>query len=159
MTTEFKVGDKVRIIATERQLKDFSCNPHMKPGGVHEIGKVYSPGVYLLKGFNTQKSVRAEFIEKVKLHPHHDIIIAWLEGKEVEYRHNDRDKWSGIYASGVKGFVNRNGCLPSFYPKYQYRIKSETTPAEIELKELQSQINKLTEQAEKLAKTIKEEQK
>jgi len=61
------------------------------------------------------------------LHPHHDIIIAYLEGKDTEVYISDKDIWESL------GLVTENTIMPLFHSSMTYRVKPniETTTLQI----------------------------
>lgn len=49
-------------------------------------------------------------------HPHYDAIIAWAEGRTIQYRATKNGEWKTL---------NRDGIFPRFNPTSEYRIKPE----------------------------------
>lgn len=46
-------------------------------------------------------------------HKHYDCIVAWAEGKEIEFRGHEDDFWEQLGGAWS----------PAWMPEYQYRIK------------------------------------
>jgi hypothetical protein len=57
----------------------------------------------------------------MSLHPHHDLIIAYLEDKQVQYK--SLDEWIDIPSLSAGG-----GALPPFYDNSEYRLKPIDKP-------------------------------
>lgn len=57
----------------------------------------------------------------MKIHPHHDLIIAYLEDKELQYQ--SLDQWVDIPRLSVMGYV-----LPQFNHNVIYRLKPIVKP-------------------------------
>ena len=56
-----------------------------------------------------------------KRHKHYDVIVAWAEGGEVQYRNNyTKDQWIDLKDT------------PSWDPAFEYRIKPEPKPDVVE---------------------------
>lgn len=53
-------------------------------------------------------------------HPHAEVIKAWVDGKQIEFRTDDRDKWTSL-----AGPEQSNVC-PEFRKDFQYRIKPKS---------------------------------
>lgn len=54
---------------------------------------------------------------KIK-HTHHDLILAWLDGKTIEWLESD-DRWVELNR------LSRGEDLPGFHSNYKYRIKED----------------------------------
>jgi len=61
------------------------------------------------------------------LHPHHDIIIAYLEGKDTEVYISSEDRWESL------GFVDSNCIMPLFHNNMIYRVKQEITNTSLQI--------------------------
>lgn len=48
-------------------------------------------------------------------HKHHDVIVAWAQGKPIQWRRRDTDNWENW--THIQA--------PAFAPYYEYRIKPE----------------------------------
>jgi hypothetical protein len=59
------------------------------------------------------------------LHPHHDIIIAYLEGKTIEVYIEDKDTWEEL------GCVSSTLFMPLFHKHISYRVKPEVNVTEL----------------------------
>lgn len=57
----------------------------------------------------------------MKIHPHHDLIIAYLEDKIVQYK--SLNEWIDIPSLTASG-----GALPPFYHNTEYRLKPIIKP-------------------------------
>jgi hypothetical protein len=53
-------------------------------------------------------------------HKHYDVIVAWAEGKEIQYRPFPTWEW-----------INVNNFEPSWFLSYEYRIKPEPKPDKV----------------------------
>ncbi len=139
MTTEFKVGDKVRRIEC-----DFANNTHsIKVGDVGYVSKVSHCGIGV-EGYGTGFSPYLfELVEDV--YPHYDVVTAWMEGKDVEIL-GPSGCWV-VYGSKVD-FV------PPFWKDEEYRIKPEESDEEKarkkEISDIQAEMTKLNERMEGL---------
>jgi hypothetical protein len=58
----------------------------------------------------------------MSLHPHHDLIIAYLEDKQVQYK-NGLDQWIDIPKLSAGG-----GIMPPFHHISEYRLKPIVKP-------------------------------
>lgn len=56
-------------------------------------------------------------------HPHHDIIIAWLEGKEIEVLNVHSNQWEPLYSIQARWDYSKT--VPAFSTNSQFRIKPE----------------------------------
>jgi hypothetical protein len=48
-------------------------------------------------------------------HKHADVIIAWAEGKRIQYKSVDEVQWNDIHARNT----------PAWYDSFEYRVKPE----------------------------------
>jgi hypothetical protein len=55
-------------------------------------------------------------------HPHHDIIIAFLEGEQIQVKAEGHDVWWGVAQTGADTLLNL------FDAKREYRIKPVIKP-------------------------------
>jgi len=51
-----------------------------------------------------------------KRHKHYDVIVAWAEGKEIQFREKPSDVWNDFKTWDA---------APTFHSELQYRIKPE----------------------------------
>jgi hypothetical protein len=61
-----------------------------------------------------------------KIHPHHDVIVAYLEGKTVQCKLSNADGeeiWCDVAACDKNG-----GTMPAFHTRSVYRIKPIVKP-------------------------------
>ena len=54
-----------------------------------------------------------------KRHKHYDVIVAWAEGKEIQFRAKPSDVWNDFKTWDA---------APTFHSELQYRIKPEPKP-------------------------------
>ena len=59
------------------------------------------------------------------LHPHHDSITAYLEGKTIEVYIEDKDTWEEL------GHVSSTLFMPLFHKHINYRVKPEHNVTEL----------------------------
>ena len=55
-------------------------------------------------------------------HKHYDCIVAWAEGKEIQYRRNDRLYYHDYWQDFEKEHP------PTWFESFEYRIKPEPKP-------------------------------
>jgi hypothetical protein len=55
-------------------------------------------------------------------HPHHDVILAYLEGKAIEYLHINGEGW---FSYTERNNYQTRKCMPAFPANMQFRVKSE----------------------------------
>lgn len=72
-------------------------------------------------------------------HVHADIIHQWAEGYPIEFKGPWDTKW-----------YNFSSDCPDFYKDYEYRVKPDKTPAQIEKEEIEEEMGKLKERLSKL---------
>lgn len=108
----------------------------------HEGVKPYVYPKGMFKG-DTVNGTRVSFT-RVKdkpspWHPHHEVILAWLDG-EVVQQLDTRGCWhtAGVHADS------------SFPVKSQYRIKPKLSEGELQIIEIENTISKLTQQVKEL---------
>lgn len=112
MSIDYKVGDKVERLNNDLVARGLRINV----GDILTVKTVSKHSVYFEEiGLSGEPT----YFRKVatKLHPHHDIIIAWLNGEEVEVR----AKSSRVYVDLAK--TPGKGQFPSFSLEAEYRIK------------------------------------
>lgn len=127
---KFKVGDKVRVVATQDELTQFKCNRKIKTGSFHIITKENLLGNYKLGDF-CKGWVKQIFIEladepepmKNKWHPHHDLIIKWLENE-------------GSVVTLESGVVTKT---PNWNPDFKYTVTVPPAKQEI-INKIEAQI-------------------
>lgn len=56
----------------------------------------------------------AESVKRVP-HKHAEVIKAWADGADIQFRTNPNDGWAAVGGS----------CIPGFFHDYEYRIKPE----------------------------------
>ena len=61
---------------------------------------------------------KIKVVDKINWHKHHDLIIAWAKGAEIEYQFLNFPTW-------------KSAKNPSWFTDYKYRIKP-TEPTELE---------------------------
>lgn len=129
----FKVGDKVR-----RRDGGKWGNCHDGYYDVVTVSKIDGIKIYAKETRTWRDVDELELEEKKNWHPHHDLIIEWLEneGCVVEF-----------YSEYVGGW-NVVNC-PSWYPSDTYRI---VYPNRVK----QSEISKIEDEMRKLADRLKE---
>lgn len=66
----------------------------------------------------------------IDTHPHHDIIVAYLEGKTVQCKMFDIDG-GGIWTD-VATVTENGGAMPAFHTRCEYRIKPIPKPDIVE---------------------------
>ena len=105
-------------------------------GGV--VAQVSPAGILFSFEGSSSWCVLSDFkmVDTSKHHKHHDLIIAWAKGEEIEFWWDDRQVWA----------PSRR---PQWFESYTYRIKT-TEPTELEklqqkYKELGDAITKLKE--------------
>lgn len=54
-------------------------------------------------------------------HPHHEVITAYLEGKDIQFRLQPNHKWTL-----VESLKNLSWIMPTFTPEVEYRIRPVT---------------------------------
>lgn len=118
ITHKFKVGDKFTI-DIEKAEEDGSCTLYYGDNTtVHTVVSATHVAVCFVDSAGEMNSVRIDactlHTEKPK-HPHHDIVIAWLNGETIQYfafgGWYDWDPEPGYFTA------------PSFNSTIQYRIK------------------------------------
>jgi len=62
-----------------------------------------------------------------KIHPHHDIIVAYLEGKTVQCKMYDVEGGKETWVD-VATCDNNGGTMPAFHTRSTYRIKPIIKP-------------------------------
>lgn len=72
---------------------------------------------------------------------HQDLILAWLDGAEVEYWSPNMHCWRTV----------KN---PQWHDKYQYRVKPEETKEELLKRELSAKVDKLKKELAELESQI-----
>lgn len=82
-----------------------------------------------------------------KIHPHHDIIIAWLNGSDIQY-YCEYDGWKDYYS--VEDCVSGERGVPSFMGDTQIRIKPKQSERNLEIERLEKIINDAKDSIEKL---------
>lgn len=55
-------------------------------------------------------------------HPHHEVICAWLNGKEIQYRMRSTGQWID---AGAISEENAHWRKVAFYPEWEFRIKPQ----------------------------------
>ena len=76
-------------------------------------------------------------------HKHREVIIAWANGADIEYKHSAFADWD-------------RAATPIWSGHVAYQVKPSKTPQELKILELEQQSRKLEKQAKELQKTIQE---
>lgn len=132
----FKVGDRVKRVKRNR--------PHAPIGFEADVIAVADNGEFTIidnegDRLNVDNSMEAwELVEPdtTKHHAHHDLIIAWAKGSEIEVRAHPSAKWLSTTE-------------PRWYASFEYRIKPTNPDAdriariECELKRLADELREL----------------
>jgi hypothetical protein len=95
-----------------------------------------------LEGYGTSSFFEENFEldeDTSKHHKHHDLIIAWAKGAEIEFleEYHDSEKWYKVVA-------------PIWQIDRQYRIKPTASPEQIEKESIIEEMQKLKERLDKL---------
>lgn len=145
---KFKVGDKVKVVASQEELEDFGCDDTIKVGNTYiitdadvcnnlfELNNLHSGWVKpsSIKLADEPSSV------KNKWHPHHDLIIKWLENE-------------GSVVTPVGGVEVK---IPNWHPDLKYTVTAPPTKKEVinkiksQIKVLQGEIGVLQSKVEEL---------
>lgn len=145
---ELPIGTKV--VCTEKY------KPHTlgSIADYFDVGKVYvilEKGRITTNGYKEKDTTRIRGIGLAnrfklfnKIHPHHDSVLAWLEGKDIEHRYKDTP---GAWHK-VKNVKDTN-VVPSFSPSSDWRVKREN-PNTKEIEAIQAEMDKLKERLEVL---------
>lgn len=120
----FKKGDKIRKVSGEI----FSNGAH-----VVTVGSVDSVLVWILE---TATNINVNSVYLVKPHKHAELIKAWADGAEIEYK-TPSGKWFTL-------------CQPTWLPLREYRVKPALSPQEIEKQSIIEEIGKLQKRLDNL---------
>lgn len=147
---KFKVGDKVQIRKDSKHYGDEGYNPKDTVGTVTYAGERRSEYPYKVKwpegkGTNVYRGKDLELAATEYPNPphkHRDLIIAWANGAEIEFRSNPKNPW-----------IPRD--IPMWADSSEYRIKPAKSEAELELEKLEKQAEELQNQIKKIKESIK----
>ena len=85
-----------------------------------------------------------EPVENIDRFAHYDLVIAWMNGEDVEYQNPYSEKWIPI------NNVQDSDRLPRFHIDREYRITPKKTEKQLQIEEIESTIEKLKEQLKEL---------
>lgn len=133
MKHNFKVDDKVRCINAD--------GAPLKLNKEYVVTRVYKCYIYFdtfFGGWNPERFelVRAKYPNPK--HKHHDLIIEWAKGAEIEFLNTNQD-WMATSES------------PTWYSESEYRIKPEKTERDIQMEKIQEKIKELKTEFDVLA--------
>lgn len=139
--TELKVGDKVRRVEKGTDVY---------PLGTEGIIRAFTfdgDAIYLEGSSWNAKASNWEKIEEQNYrnppHPHAEVIKAWADGAEVEWRMNKEEDWKTIPS-------------PMFNKYYQYRVKPQESEALRAAKEQLHQAEKAVQAASEAVQRLQE---
>ncbi len=139
--SKFKVGDKVKRLLSSSILE---------AGGVYTVSGVCLEGWVTLQGKEAHGQFNPKYFALVEdtsnYYKHYDVVIAWMQGREVQYQRNDGG-WVNISNSGQRETI------PAFVESKCYRLKPEHCPKETKLTSL---VSKLEEQLKEAQEQLKE---
>ena len=147
--SNFKVGDKVVRTDMDLRYVEPDIARRFMSGEVFTVVDVVGTLNIKLSGLHHNWSKdRFSLIEeaKSKYYKHYDIVIAWMQGKVVQFKGNS-GKWQTLET------LSNSKSVPSFYTGYEYRIKPEPCPKKDKLECL---VNKLEEQLKEAQGQLKE---
>lgn len=149
---ELPIGTKV--VCTEKY------KPHTlgSIADYFDVGKVYvilEKGRITTNGYKEKDTTRIrgiglanrfKLLDEVsnKIHPHHDSVLAWLEGKDIEHRYKGNP---GAWHKCKN--VKDTNVVPSFSSSSDWRVKREN-PNTKEIEAIQAEMDKLKERLEEL---------
>lgn len=132
---KFKKGDK---LISESTMQYSGMALHI---GDVVVVSAYWPmsDLVALEGFGSSR-FSAEYFELIedtsKHHKHHDLIIAWAKGAEIQ-RRGSANTWF-------------NTATPQWYDYVEYQIKPTESPEQIEKEAIVEEMQKLQERLDKL---------
>ena len=136
--SKFKEGDVIRRINTYARHAPLGFEATVRADG----SIVDAEGDYLRLNDNFWEVVK----DGHKPHPHHDLIIAWAKGAEIEGCMN-------IINVSVKGDdpVWLSIKHPSWRPENEYRVASIASPQDKEITKIEQEMVEMAEQMTTLA--------
>ena len=109
-----------------------------------ETGQLYECA-YTCDGINQDRYIKTGRMvveDRSKWHPHHDLIVAWARGAEIQHFSEGTGKWVSAYR------------IIYWNPETEYRIKpdnsEEIAKAEKDLRWLENEVNDLKRKLAKL---------
>ena len=151
---KFKVGDSVVILESAAFMQGFHNYQGKLDKG--DIVEVTDAGGISGGRFNANKEGErcwildewASLVEAKPTYPnpphkHREVIIAWANGADIEYKHSAFADWD-------------RAATPIWSGHVAYQVKPSKTPQELKILELEQQSRKLEKQAKELQKTIQE---
>ncbi len=142
--TIFKVGDKVKINTDSEYFGVSPANPK-DVEGVVELVREANTYKYVVLWPNTRANSYRDkdlALAKEHLYPHHDIIIDWLNGEEIQVKCKER--WLNTVET-----PEASDELPCFNINNQYRIKPKNPHAD-EIDSIKEEMDKLSKRLEVL---------
>jgi len=128
---KFKVGDKV--VRTSDPYCVLSVGTKAIVTGVKDRGELRLLGSKNCWDQERFKLEEAETAER----PHKDVIIAWANGVDIQFRTDSCEKW---------GDINN----PCFHKNYQYRVKPVDSEKEKQIASLKKAIDEIHKKIEEL---------
>lgn len=105
-------GRKARVICTDRKYSLYPVIALIEgDNDIENVAVFTKNGHYLYDNGNHQK----DLIQAPQHHKHHDVIIAWAKGAQVQYR--DPEKLGNPWVDCIAD--------PMWYKTFEYRVKPE----------------------------------
>lgn len=130
----FKVGDRVRLVKDPREWAPLGFEAVLFSSyGALSYRDTKGNTVHILEDH------WALVEDRSKWHPHHDLIVAWAEGANIEYKSLSNGYWMSVDD-------------PCWNTDYQYRIKPtpQQNPHESEIQRIELDMRKLADDLARL---------
>lgn len=112
-------GRKVRILCTDCKSPLYPVVTLIKcENGSEQIVAHTLEGVWLVGS----APHRNDLVNVPQRHKHADVIIAWANGAEIEFRPNCAESWRDLY-----GKHENRDISPAFHVNWEYRVKCPDT--------------------------------
>lgn len=129
---DLRPGDKLELLNQEGWMD-------LKAGEVYTIEAIANGEVYLhngprVLGMHLKDFKIVEVEDRFTWHPHHDVIVAWAKGAEIQH------EWGGEWLDAK---------TPQWKIEKRYRVKPEPDHTS-EIAEIEQEMRKLADRLEKL---------